>query len=71
MQQKTVQIPNISCGHCTMRVEKALNGLDGVITATADVATQRVTIEWDDAVVGWEAIAAALNEIGYPADDGA
>jgi len=66
MQTKKITVPNISCGHCTMRVEKALNGLDGVTSAKADISTKAVDIEWDEAVTKWDAIAATLDKIGYP-----
>lgn len=66
MQHKTFTVPHISCGHCTMRVEKTLNALAGVTFAGADVDTKIVTLEWDDSTLTWDAIAAALNDIGYP-----
>ena len=67
METKTVKIPNISCGHCKMRIEKALNALNGV-KAAADVPTKSVTIDWDGAKTSWSDIAATLEKIGYPAD---
>ncbi len=66
MQTKNFTVPNISCGHCTMRVEKALNGLDGITSVNADIPTKAVNIEWDEAVTNWDAITATLNKIGYP-----
>ena len=66
MQTKTFRVPNISCGHCKMRVEKALNGLDGITSAAVDVASKMVTAEWDEATVTWETIRAALEKVGYP-----
>ena len=66
MQTKKFTVPNISCGHCTMRVEKALNGLDGVTSASADITTKDVRVEWDEAVTNWDTITATLDKIGYP-----
>ena len=68
METKTVTIPNISCGHCKMRVEKALNALNGV-KATADVPTKAVTIKWESASTSWNDIAATLQKIGYPPEE--
>ena len=65
METKTVTIPNISCGHCKMRVEKALNALNSV-KATTDVPTKAVTIEWESARTSWNDIVAMLEKIGYP-----
>ncbi len=64
--QKTVTVPNMSCGHCKMRIEKALNGLEGVSSAEADVSTKAITLEWDESTLQWENIRAALEKIDYP-----
>ena len=66
MQAKKFAVPNISCGHCTMRIEKALNGLDGVTSVKAEIPTKVVNVEWNDAVTNWNTIAATLEKIGYP-----
>lgn len=66
MQTKTFTVPNISCGHCKMRVEKTLNGIEGVSAANAEVDTKQVTVEWDDKKTGWDALRAALEKVGYP-----
>ena len=65
METKTVTIPNISCGHCKMRVEKALNALNSV-KATVDVPTKAVKIDWESANASWSDITATLEKIGYP-----
>lgn len=66
MQTKTVNVPNISCGHCKMRIEKALRSVPGVSSANADVATKKVMVEWDDAQTNWDDLHATLKKIGYP-----
>ena len=68
METKTVTIPNISCGHCKVRVEKALNALNGV-TSAVDVPTKSVKIDWDGANASWSDITATLEKIGYPVQD--
>ena len=54
MQTKTVTISNISCHHCENRIEKTLNGLEGVNFAKAEVSTKAVIVEWDDSQLNWE-----------------
>jgi copper chaperone CopZ len=63
---KNVQVPNISCGHCTATIERELSELEGVQSVHADQASKNVTIEWD-APARWETIETTLQEIGYPA----
>ncbi len=66
MQNKNFTVPNISCGHCTMRIEKTLNGLEGVTSVKAEVPTKAVSVEWDESKVGWDEMKAALEKAGYP-----
>jgi copper chaperone CopZ len=65
MASKTFEVPNISCHHCVMTIERELDGLDGVTEARADVATKEVTVEWDDRT-SWQDIVELLTEINYP-----
>ncbi|HSK49650.1 MAG TPA: heavy metal-associated domain-containing protein, partial [Solirubrobacterales bacterium] len=43
-------IEGMTCSSCAGRVEKSLNGLDGV-EATVNFATERATVEFDPARV--------------------
>ena len=70
MQTKTFTVPNISCDHCKMRIEKTLNALDGITSAKVEVPTKAVTVEWDNSTLGWEAIKSALDKIDYPPEEG-
>ncbi len=66
MNQKTVTVPNISCGHCTHSIEQEVGELAGVSAVSADVATKQVVIKWDDPA-DWQTITDTLTEIGFPA----
>ncbi len=67
MASKTVQVPNISCGHCVHTIERELGGLPGVTAVKADAATKTVAVEWRDGQTDWAAIRDLLAEINYPA----
>lgn len=69
METKTFMVPNISCGHCKMRIEKTLNGLDGIVSANAEVETKAVSVEWNESQIAWDEIKAALNKVGYPPEE--
>lgn len=66
MSSKTIQVPNISCGHCVMTIEREVGELNGVKSVKADESTRQVTVEWDDAATSWDAIEELLVEINYP-----
>jgi copper chaperone CopZ len=43
MEEKTVNIPTISCGHCVMTIERQVGELEGVKSVEADANTKKVT----------------------------
>lgn len=64
MDSKTVNIPNISCGHCLATIKREAGEVAGVSSVEGDVESKQVTISWD-APASWEKIEAALKEAGY------
>jgi copper chaperone len=65
MPVKTVEVPNISCGHCVRAIENELGDMEGVRKVTASQETRLVTIEWEDPQ-SWDNIKATMQEINYP-----
>lgn len=65
MTSKTLNVPDISCGHCKMSIEGALNDLNGVSQSEVHIDPRTVDVTWDDAVVDLEAIIGAIEEQGY------
>jgi copper chaperone CopZ len=65
MATKTFQVPNISCHHCVMTIKRELGELEGVLSATADMDTKTVTVEWESPAT-WDTIKSLLTEINYP-----
>ncbi len=66
MQQVTLNIPKMSCGHCTMTVEGAGSALAGVSSIKADLGTKLVEVSYDEDTVTLEEIRQALAAAGYP-----
>lgn len=65
MTSKTVNIPNISCGHCVMTIEREVGELSGVFSVSAEQVSRNVTVSWDPDATDWEAIEALMEEIRY------
>lgn len=65
MSAKKFSVPNISCHHCVMTIERELKELEGVISATADLDTKTASVEWETPA-SWDAIKSLLTEINYP-----
>jgi copper chaperone CopZ len=65
MEKKTVTVPNISCHHCVMTIQREIGALPGVKRVEGDPASKTVTVEWQ-APATWDMIAATLTAINYP-----
>jgi copper chaperone len=68
METKKLSVPNISCGHCVMTIQRELNELEGVKKVEGDPTTKEITVEWENPAT-LEKIKATLAEINYPAAD--
>lgn len=62
MQNVSVKIAGMSCGHCVMSVKGALNEVAGVQASEVKVGSASVSFEAPATI---ESIAAAINESGY------
>lgn len=63
MVVRTLQIKGMSCGHCSARVEKALNSIDGV-EAKVDLETNSAKVIITKAVSD-NMMKSAIDNIGY------
>jgi len=59
-------VSGMTCGHCQAKVERALQGVNGVYSATVDRAAGTAEVETSDAVSAGELIA-AVERAGYRA----
>ncbi|MEW6280605.1 MAG: cation transporter [Candidatus Eremiobacterota bacterium] len=64
--QTSLNLPDLSCGHCEKAVTEALAELPGVTSVKVSLAEKRVQVEYDDARVSLDRIADTLREEGYP-----
>jgi len=65
MTEKTLKVPDMSCGHCKAAVEGELNRLSGVKKANADVEKGTVEVTYDEGTVTTEDLKDAIEEAGY------
>lgn len=66
MEQKTLSVPNISCGHCVMSIKNELSEIEGVHTVEGDPDARTIRVEWE-APATLEILKERLKEINYPA----
>ena len=63
------KITGMSCAACSARIEKALNALPGVFSATVNLATERATVEFSGNELSFQQIQAKVKKLGYEAHD--
>ena len=64
LQSDTIQVTGIRCERCVMRLGGALQGLDGLEAANANLMGP-VTLTWNDERVAREEIVDAMSRAGF------
>jgi len=65
VQTITLPIEGMTCASCVARVEKALLRVNGVESASANLASERVTITFDGEQATVDQLSHAIQEAGY------
>ena len=60
-------VDGVTCGACIVTIEKGLRRQEGVRGARVNLASKRVTVEWNDGALEPPAILERLEALGYPA----
>ncbi|MDZ7676604.1 MAG: heavy metal translocating P-type ATPase [Acidimicrobiales bacterium] len=58
-------VDGMTCGACTAKVARTLDGLEGVETANVSLASARASIVFDDDIVTRETFEEAITGVGY------
>ncbi len=62
-----LSIRGMTCASCSAHVEEALRGLDGVLSASVNLATERAAVEYILGMVSLEDMRRAVADAGYEA----
>ena len=63
MEDLTLQIDGMSCGHCVARVKKALSNLDGVNVRSVEVGSAEM--RYDPSRISPDQVLEAVDAAGY------
>jgi Cu+-exporting ATPase len=69
MQSQTLSIGGMTCAACSARVERAIKKLEGVESATVNLATEKATVIYDPQALRLSSIKEAIEKAGYKALD--
>ena len=64
-EKVTLNIGNMTCASCVNHVESALKEVEGVMSASVNLATERATIEYVPGVAGISDLRHAVEDSGY------
>jgi len=65
MNKETVKITGMTCAACAARVEKVVNKMDGIASASVNFATENLSVAYDKAKTSRQNIKAAVEKAGY------
>lgn len=69
MVTKTLKIEGMTCAACVKAVERICKKLNGVEKASVNIATEKLTITFDESNISLEVIKSAIDKGGYKAND--
>src|SRR5437588_9703824 len=64
-QEITFPVGGMTCASCVRRIEKALNKVEGVHTASVNLATEKAHVAFDPAQTSIDRMQAAVEKAGY------
>ncbi len=60
-----MKISGMTCAACAQRIEKAVGKLDGVTNASVNVATEKLSVEFDNQKSSMQTIKDTIEKVGY------
>ena len=67
ISEVTIPIGGMTCASCSARVEKVLGKLEGITSATVNLATEKATVHYDTQQIKLSTIRQAIEKAGYQA----
>lgn len=68
MTRKVLRVTGMTCASCSSSIEKVLRKKKGVKNAVVNLATEKLTIDYDEDILSIEQIEGFINKLGYGID---
>jgi Cu+-exporting ATPase len=65
MRQEELTVTGMTCASCSARVEKVVGKLPGVAAASVNLATEKLSLQYDEALVSETDVRKAVEAAGY------
>lgn len=69
MKKSQLTVTGMSCAVCAGNVEKTVKGLDGVVSASVNLASAKLSVEYDEEKINLDGIISAIEGAGYGANN--
>ncbi|MEI6579106.1 MAG: heavy metal translocating P-type ATPase [Eubacteriales bacterium] len=71
MKKDTIKLTGMTCAACAARIEKTVGKLPGVAAASVNLATEKLTVEYDEQKLPKTKINESIIKAGYGVDESA
>lgn len=65
IEKQIVSITGMNCASCTSKVENAVSQISGVAKASVNLATEKLSVEYDQSELGLDKIKKTITNLGY------
>ncbi|MDR2178967.1 MAG: heavy metal translocating P-type ATPase, partial [Synergistaceae bacterium] len=65
MEKQTIAIGGMTCAACAKRIERAVGKLQGIVTASVNFATEKLSVEYDEKQLAVQDIENKIVDTGY------
>lgn len=65
MINKVLKISDMTCAACAARIEKVVGKIEGVLSVSVNLATERMTVDIDETKTNIESVKKAVEKAGY------
>ena len=65
--KKTLSVEGMTCASCAQTVEKTAQNLNGMLNVNVNLATEKLTVEYDPVSLNYSDITKAVSDAGYAA----
>ena len=63
--KETYKVEGMTCASCANAAERAVRKLDGVVSQNVNLATEKLTVEFEDDKVDYDQLEKAISKAGY------
>ena len=65
MNKRVIPVVGMACSSCSANVERTLRSLDGVVSASVNLASRSALVEWNPELISLEQMKEAVKGIGF------